>query len=253
MHMPCPIQISYLSHSGFAVRAGDTLLVFDDAGGKPAAGDSLQTGRVTRSLINEFQRTIFFVSHAHADHFSPAIYDMSDAERVHYVLGDDLPERYSGYRMSPGDTLSLGGAEIVAHGSTDEGVSFLVAIDGWSLFHAGDLNLWHWREESTLKEIEQAEKDYEEAVKPLENALIDFAFFPLDPRMGEMYDAGALHFLMGIKPRVMIPMHWWGRADVALEFARRNRSRHAEILALTKPGQTVAATKGDSGEILLEI
>ncbi|MCL1965323.1 MAG: MBL fold metallo-hydrolase [Firmicutes bacterium] len=249
--MPGSIQISYLSHSGFAVRTRDTLLVFDDAGGKPRNGDSLETGHVTRPLIDEHQRTIFFVSHSHADHFSPAIYDFSDAGMVHYVLGDDLPERYSGYRMSPGDKLSLGGAEITAFDSTDEGVSFLVAIDGWMLFHAGDLNLWHWREESTLREIEQAERDYEAAVRPLENQPIDIAFFPLDPRMGEMYDAGALHFLMSVKPRVMIPMHWWGRADVALEFTRRNRSKHVEILPLTKPGQTVQISKGDGGEVLL--
>lgn len=246
--MPGPLQITYLSHSGFAVRTKDTLLVFDDAQGKPEAGDSLETGRITRSLIDAHQRTIYFVSHAHADHFSPAIYDFADG-MVHYVLGDDLPARYAGFRLSCGDTLSVGSADIEAFGSTDEGVSFLVNIDGWTLFHAGDLNLWHWREESTLKEIDQAERAYEEAVAPLENRKIDIAFFPVDPRMGEMCDAGAVHFLMHIKPRIMIPMHWWNRADAALEFARRNGSRHAEVVALTKPGQTLRAEKGQDGDL----
>lgn len=247
------VQITYLNHSGFAVRSHDTLLVFDNAQGKPMEGDSLTNGRITRALIEGHQRTLFFVSHAHADHFNEAIYDFSDAGMVHYVLGDDLPERHSGYRLSKGDTLSLGGAEITAYGSTDEGVSFLVNINGWTLFHAGDLNLWHWREQSTLKEIEEAEKAYEEAVAPLLGQEIDFAFFPLDPRMGEMYDAGALHFTMHVKPRIMIPMHWWGRADAALDFARRNRIKYVEILALTKPGETIRATKQEDGEIVIDM
>ncbi len=251
--MAGPIQITYLHHSGFAVRTRDTLLVFDDAQSTPAPGASLETGRVTRSLIKAHQRTLFFASHAHADHFSPSIYDFADAGMVHYVLGDDLPERYSGYRLAKGETLSLGGAEITAYGSTDAGVSFLVKIDGWTLFHAGDLNLWHWRAESSVKEIEQAEKDYVAAVEPLIGQSIDFAFFPVDPRMGELHDAGALHFLMHVKPCVMIPMHWWGRADVALDFARRNRSKHVEVVALTKPGETMRAEKNEDGSIVIDL
>lgn len=251
--MSYPIQITYLAHSSFAVSIRDTLLVFDDAQGPAAAETAPEEGRVTRSLLDRYQRTLFFVSHAHADHFNPSIYRFADESMVHYVLGSDVPERYSGHHMKKGDTLSLGGADITAYGSTDEGVSFLVRLEGWTLFHAGDLNLWHWREISTLKEIEQAERDYEAEVSPLFGQEIDFAFFPLDPRMGAMYDAGALHFAMNVKPRVMIPMHFWGRADAALEFARRNRSRQVEIIALTRPGETLQAAKSEDGAISVEL
>ena len=71
--------------------------------------------------------------------------------------------------------------------------------------------------------------------------------------MGAMYDAGALHFAMNVKPRVMIPMHFWGRADAALEFARRNRSRQVEIIALTRPGETLQAAKSEDGAISVEL
>ena len=73
--------------------------------------------------------------------------------------------------------------------------------------------------------------------------------FPLDPRMGEMYDAGAQYFLIEVRPKVLIPMHWWGRAEAALEFARRNRSKHSEIIALTRPGESLHAERGADGEI----
>jgi len=51
-----------------------------------------------------------------------------------------------------------------------------------------------------------------------------------------MYDAGANHFILTMKPRVFIPMHWQERPEVAIDFARRARNQQTEVLALTKPG-----------------
>ena len=141
--MSFSLRITYLDHSGFAVSTPDVLLIFDYALGRPGKGDSIANGFVTNELIASNPRTIFFVSHSHADHFNPDIYAYSGIDMVYYVLGDDLPSRYSGFRMSRGDKLSLCGAEITAYDSTDEGISFLVKVGGFSLFHAGDLNLWH--------------------------------------------------------------------------------------------------------------
>ena len=109
----------------------------------------------------------------------------------------------------------------------------------YTIFHAGDLNLWHWRDVSTVREIAQAEDAFYAAMKPLEKEKIDVAFFPVDPRQGSLYDAGALYFLMSVKPRLMIPMHFQGRADVATDFARKNRSRRTNIVALTRRGESI--------------
>ncbi len=242
------LEITFLHHSGFAIRTGDTLLVFDDARGPAQPGEET-AGRITPQMIAGCGRTLFFATHAHGDHFNPSIYQFADAGMVHYVLGFDIPQVYSGYHLAVGDHLSLGGAEITAYGSTDEGVSFLVEIDGWRLFHAGDLNLWHWREVSTRQEIEDAERAYETAVAPLLDANMDIAMFPLDARLGEQYDAGALHFLMNARPRIMIPMHWWDRPDVALDFARKNRTPHTEIIALTRDGETIRVEKAEDGAV----
>ncbi|MEI3154718.1 MAG: hypothetical protein V8S95_06185 [Odoribacter sp.] len=48
---------------------------------------------------------------------------------------------------------------IKAFGSTDIGISFLIDIDNIRIFHAGDLNNWHWEEESTPEEIAGTEKN----------------------------------------------------------------------------------------------
>ena len=150
-------------------------------------------------------------------------------------MADDLPIGKRGRRMKPGDQMSLGDVQIRAFDSTDKGVSFYVTLHGMHVFHAGDLNLWHWREESTLREIAQAESAYYQAVRPIEGLPIDIAMFPVDPRLGGLFDAGANHFIMAVKPRLFIPMHWQGRPEVAIDFARRGRTKYTEVLALTKP------------------
>ena len=137
--------------------------------------------------------------------------------------------------LKAGEKLTLGETTVRAFDSTDKGVSFYVTVDGMHIFHAGDLNLWHWREESTLREITQAENAYYAAVAPLEHLPMDIAMFPVDPRMGGLFDAGANHFIMAVKPRLFIPMHWQGRPEVAVNFARQGRTKYTEVLALTKP------------------
>ena len=70
---------------------------------------------------------------------------------------------------------------------------------------------------------------------PIERLPIDIAMFPVDPRMGGLYDAGANHFVMSVKPRLFIPMHWQDRPEVAQDYARKGHTKFTEILALTKP------------------
>lgn len=72
------------------------------------------------------------------------------------------------------------------------------------------------------------------------------AMFPVDPRQGLMYDAGANHFILTEKPRVFIPMHWQDRPEVAIDFARRAKTAQTEVLALVKPGTVANLTFTDN-------
>ena len=226
--------VTFFHHSGFSVAVEDTLLIFDYWRGEN--DDLPKNAWITPHDFDHFKQILVFVSHDHEDHFDEVIYTW-DHEKypITYIVSDDLPIGKRGRRMKPMDTLTLGDTEIRAFDSTDKGVSFYVTTHGMHIFHAGDLNLWHWREESTLREIAQAEKDFYAAMAPLEGLPMDVAMFPVDPRMGGLFDAGANYFIMSAKPRVFIPMHWQGRAEVALDFARRGRTKYTEVLALTKP------------------
>lgn len=238
--MPNSILITYLDHSGFCVAVGSHLLIFDYYNDEAAVRE-LSEGIITPEELAKYERVSVFVTHSHADHCNPVIRSWAD-KHVEYILSYEVPPEYEGHRMAPGDSLTLNGMSVQAFGSTDLGVTYLVEVEGYAVFHAGDLNWWHWREESTPMEIEQAENDFKAIMEDVIAAakklpMVDVAFFPLDPRQRSYYDAGAGYFAMSVHPRTLIPMHFMGRGDVALDFARKTHIRGTKVVALTKRGQ----------------
>ncbi|MBQ7184363.1 MAG: MBL fold metallo-hydrolase [Clostridia bacterium] len=227
------LVLTYFYHSGCTVRSNDTLLVFDYWRGQ---SDQLKFFGLTTDELKKYKQVIVFVSHDHPDHLDEVIYQWDKpGVDITYVISWDLPSRMRGKRMHVGDRIQIGDAVITAYDSTDKGVSFYVEIDGCRIFHAGDLNLWHWREENSLHEITQAEKSFYAKMKDVEKLNIDLAMFPVDPRMGGFFDAGANYFIMSVKPRLFIPIHWFDRKEAAKEFARKARTRYTEVIALTEP------------------
>lgn len=242
------LTVTYYHHSGFSVAMDDVLLVFDYWTGEH--GELPEDKRITVDFLKQFRQVYVFISHEHPDHLDPVVFTWRSEAPVTYIVSADMPVGTRGKRMAPGDNLTLSPeVSVKAFASTDLGVSFLVDIQGVHVFHAGDLNFWHWREESTVKEIEEADDAFRQAVEPIAREKIDLAFFPVDARQGLMYDAGANYFIMCVKPRLLIPMHFWGRAEIAMEFARRSRCRQTEVMALTRYGEQISLDFTDDGYI----
>lgn len=246
------LLVTYYYHSGFSCAMKDTLLIFDYWLG---VGDALPVSRrITQELLDAYQRVVVFISHAHPDHLDPVVYEWSQRNNVQYVIAADLPPVCVGHRMKCGDELVLSDQlKVRAFDSTDLGVSFLVQLGCFTIFHAGDLNLWHWREKSTLAEVEAAEEAFRIACDPLMKERIDLSFFPLDPRQGRLFDAGANYWMMGVKPRLLIPMHFWGKAEVALEYARRASCWQTEVIALTRPGEKLRIERSEDGHFTVHL
>ena len=242
------LTVTYYHHSGFSVAMDDILLVFDYWTGEH--GELPEDKHITVDFLKQFRQVYVFISHEHPDHLDPVVFTWRSEAPVTYIVSADMPVGTRGKRMAPGDSLTLSPeVSVKAFDSTDLGVSFLVDIQGVHVFHAGDLNFWHWREESTVKEIEEADDAFRQAVEPIAREKIDLAFFPVDARQGLMYDAGANYFIMCVKPRLLIPMHFWGRAEIAMEFARRSRCRQTEVMALTRYGEQISLDFTDDGYI----
>ena len=242
------MTITYYHHSGFSVASENVLLVFDYWTGK--AKKLPEDRQIHADFLARFSEVYVFISHEHEDHYDPIVYTWEQYAPVTYIIADDMPSEARGRRMGPGGEMTLSDhVKVKAFGSTDAGVSFLVDVDGVKFFHAGDLNNWHWREVSTVREIMMAEEDFTQEVAGIISQEIDWCFFPVDPRLGSHYDAGPNYFMMAVKPRILCPMHFWSRGDIITEYARRARTIETEIVPMTIQGQAVRLTMEDDGFI----
>ena len=114
--------------------------------------------------------------------------------------------------------LILGENVIYTFDSTDLGVSFLIKSENINIFHAGDLNFWHWKEESLQYYVDEARLIFENIVEDINKHEVDFAMFPTDPRMGRDYYEGSEIFINKVKPKVFAPMHFDGQQKPLNEF-----------------------------------
>lgn len=208
------MRLFYLDNSGFALEKDGALVVMD-------CYNPREHSILSRESLKGYGAVTVLSSHAHSDHFTPEIYHLPC--KAAFVNGFDIPAYPGAISLEPGETHRLNGMEIRAFGSTDEGVSFFLQWqDGSSLFHAGDLNNWHWQDESDKAFIQQAEQDFFRVLHSMQPYLGDgelqIALFPVDPRMGTDYYRGAVQFAEMFRPRVLIPMHFGSRFQAPQAF-----------------------------------
>lgn len=147
--------------------------------------------------------------------------------------------------MSAGDVIDSipGTTQVKAYGSTDTGVSYAITLtDGSVIFHAGDLNDWHWSEESTEREVAKAEERFKVIVDRIAEEIpeIKIAMFPVDARMGTDFAKGAQIFLSKVKVDNFFPMHFWGEPQKACDFnAYVPAATATRCYCLDRPGMNV--------------
>lgn len=234
-------RITYLEHSGFAVTLPSVIMVFDYM-----RDPSHALHRILEQ--NPDKPVVFFVSHSHHDHFNKSIFELAQSHKRVYVMANEVPAQnipstLAVQGMSPGDYVEgLPGIKSVkAYGSTDRGVSFYVeSEDGPTYFHAGDLNDWHWQDESTPKEVEKADNDFKKIVNRIasEHPEIDVVMFPVDVRQGNDFARGARIFMECIKVGDFFPMHFDGDYRVACD-SESYLSVGTGFHCLHEPGESI--------------
>lgn len=229
----------FLDHSGFLVELPSVTLLFDWWKGElPALRPGLPL--------------LVLASHRHEDHFAPKIFALDGgARKVRFLLGKDIklsPRNLERWGVSAGTAakcVSLGGGKTASPlpgvtvetlPSTDEGVAFLVTADGRTVFHAGDLNWWHWEGEDKAWN-RNMEVDFKRYTEPLRGRRMDLAMLPLDPRLGEPGFWGPRHFLELADIRRFLPMHQWGDFGFTERFLARHPHFAAQTIPVTKTGQ----------------
>lgn len=202
----------YLDHSGFAFHTGSRWLIFDYFTDAPQNG-TLADGVIDPAAFSE-EQVFVFVSHRHHDHFNPVIFSWREQIRnITYILSDDVPAQEDTVRVSPHQVYRIQDMTVETLESTDEGVAFLIWVDGLCLYFAGDLNHWHWEGEPDWYNRDMKEK-YLSEMERLRGTKIDFAFVPVDPRLGDAFYLGAKGVMETTDVNALIPMHVWGDYSV---------------------------------------
>lgn len=177
----------------------------------------------------------FIVTHAHADHFDPMIFNLA-RPGDHYLLSSDtaVPASDVIHLLEPNQQEIFGDIHVQTCGSTDAGLSIRVEVDGHNFVHAGDLNLWIWPEDSET-ERDQMTADFLKEVDCFDtHKRIDVVFAAVDPRLGERYLAGPLHFITSLRPRYFVPMHFRENDEILTDFFHRSASSGTRVIALTE-------------------
>lgn len=188
------MKVTFIEHSGFMVEMEQNVLLFDYYQGEIPSFDG--------------SKTLFvFASHSHADHYNPVIWKLKEQYKdIHYILSDDIKDNKGAVVMKAHEKREVAGIEIETLRSNDMGVAFLVKVEEKTIYHAGDLNWWHWNGEPE-EDNEYYKKTFQDEMKYLEGKKIDVAFMLLDPRQEDKYCWGMNYFLEHTDSKVVFPMH----------------------------------------------
>ncbi len=233
------MKATFVTHSGFLIELDGVCLLFDWWKGElPPLPD---------------KPLYVFASHRHPDHFAPHIFTLDDGSRdVRFYLSRDIEltdHNRSEWGLSDAtaqkctllgssDEIPLPcGGTVRTLPSTDEGAAFLVTCGGKTIYHAGDLNWWHWEGEDKgwNRNMEVSFKRY---IEPLRGVSIDLAMAPLDSRLEKAEDWGFLYLLELADIRKILPMHQWKDYEPTDRFLAAHPEYAAQVVPVRAAGQS---------------
>ncbi len=240
------MKITYIGHSGFLIEWDKCYWMFD-----------YYTGDIP--ALEPSKKLFVFASHKHGDHFNPIIFRLAEQyPKTQFILSSDIrvgkanvekygvsedvldqiisvkPYKEYNIQVTQEDSIRLDTLK-----STDCGVAFLLHYEGKTIYHAGDLNHWVWKEETKQSNNDMTAK-FNAQMKLLEGKWIDIAFAPLDPRQEEWYYLGLEKLLNTAKLGRVYPMHFWGKPEIIQQFKleRSLNFNGADVIEVQYPGQS---------------
>lgn len=227
-------KVTYLHHSGFMVETEKNCLVFDyyTDGGK--------FDNIDLSAFNG-KNVFVFVSHFHQDHYDRNVIFKWKDMNVRYILSKDCMydkslENVTVVNANKGYIID--GVAIETLKSTDEGVAYIVHSDGITIYHAGDLNWWHWNGESDAFN-NMIKKQYTSEISKIKGVSIDIGFVPVDPRLEDKYILAIDYLMQNVDIKHVFPMHFWQEYAIYNKLIGdpRTKEYRERIEKITKPGQ----------------
>lgn len=214
------LKVTYLHHSGFLVETEQYCFIFDYFS---------ENGKYDFLDITKYahKKIMVFVSHFHHDHYDRAIFKWQETlPSIQYILSDDAtppPFVENVHKVHFCKSYTIDGVEIETFHSNDEGVAFFIKADSKKIYHAGDLNWWHWKGESD-KFNKGIAGMYQKEIDKMKKNVVDVAFVPVDPRLEENYILGIDYIMKTIKVKKVFPMHFWLNYSICETLQKDERS-----------------------------
>ena len=233
------MKVTYIYHSCYALDFDDCCVMIDFYKDAP-------DGWVKNHLSSLKKPLYVLCTHSHADHFNKEVITWKESvANIHYIFSEELLQSKQTHiddavYLKKTETYSDERITIQAFGSTDIGGSFLIKKEGKNIFHAGDLNNWHWNEEVSKAEALSYENNYlcelELLAENVEHLYL--AMFPVDPRLGKDYMCGAKQFVSRIGTDYFLSMHFGEQYDKANAFQPFAAEHKCKFLTLSHQGQS---------------
>jgi L-ascorbate metabolism protein UlaG (beta-lactamase superfamily) len=186
------VEVTLLTNAGIMIEAKDTRIYIDPI-------DLPQEYR-------DLKADAILITHDHSDHYQYATINMlqkEDTMNVFPAIMDNEIRWHHGVAVAPGDEFEVGEIKVTAyymytlspdpntpasHPAESRYTSYIIDIDGFTIFHAGD-----------SKNI----PEYEELTDKISVALL-----PLGPGCQTMYGEEVVDVVQVIQPEYMIPIHY---------------------------------------------
>ena len=189
--LPPHINITLLYNAGVMIETNDTRIYIDPI--------------ELNSTFTDYPADIVLVTHPHGDHYDPTSLDRIETESTEFIFPSNMTAECAAYGATgvvPGDTVMVGDVNITAfymytlpvdpypasHPAEANWTSFIITIDGFTFFHAGD--------SKNIIEYYALTGD------------IDLAFLPLGPGCQTMADYEVVSALERIQPVYFVPIHY---------------------------------------------
>jgi L-ascorbate metabolism protein UlaG (beta-lactamase superfamily) len=241
------MTIRYLFHSGMAIEGEGFTVVIDYYLDTCEGERGIENGVVDERYLGRPGRFYVLSSHGHGDHFNPVVMAWQQHRPdIQYILSEDILMQHKAHRadnvhpINSGERYEDDVIAIDAFGSTDLGVSFALTLGGKTIFHAGDLNNWHWNLEAGPDFVQAAERAYLAELAPIAERYqrFDAAMFPVDPRLGPDSGRGAEQFMQAVDVGALIPIHFSTDDSEPARYQRLHPSQN--VVVLSSRGQTHA-------------
>ncbi len=186
------IKVTLLTNAGIMIEAGEMRIYVDPI--------DLPQG------YRDYPADAVLITHDHGDHYQYATINMLQKEgtvNVFPAIMTNEIARHDGVGVVPGDELEIGGIKVTAyymytlspdgsipasHPRESQFTSYIIDIDGFTIFHAGD-----------SKNI----PEYTELTDT-----INVACLPLGPGCQTMSDTEVVDVIQVIQPDYFIPIHY---------------------------------------------